>query len=541
MSSPSTTESKLSNRRSTVSDIRDGLPNRGLSISEQDIHLAVQREKKSNASTKAKRSNSFSVFPGDIKEFLAKRNRAESIPENVIGLSLPGFSISAIDLHSAQQRSISSKVKRSSSFSVLSDNIKGVLRKRNEEKSVPSLNANGAADVTTDRSLLERPKRKNELSSPSARRRFLGSESEVIKVAYNELHSPPTICITSAASDSELSQALESDAEIQLPSDSTKSIDDARVGNKIAEEVKRKETKDDNQVLRSEENLIEEPSSMMSGINNQHKEGDEQRQQLEKRQDIQGENIGSEDRYRDRENGRREKVEEENLRGQESDTGSQSNSNAGAGVDVKDVEELVVDDSISVNNDKQCVDAKKSFPSAGDIYYALATFEANGPGEITIYKGNKVKVEAKAPNGWWMVQIGDESGWAPSNFLVADDGYDRKDIIERQELEFDQERNGLPSDDVDDVDDDEDDDDDDDDDDRDEDHDDNDNGDYEHDDDGDNESDDDDDDDDYEDGDDEDDNERTFSEICYFLAITEFYVLKFLEIKVVRSFITYEI
>lgn len=51
-------------------------------------------------------------------------------------------------------------------------------------------------------------------------------------------------------------------------------------------------------------------------------------------------------------------------------------------------------------------------------YYAVATYEASGIGEVTGWEGDKVEVLAEDSSGWWMVRIDDRVGWFPSNFLL---------------------------------------------------------------------------------------------------------------------------
>lgn len=50
-------------------------------------------------------------------------------------------------------------------------------------------------------------------------------------------------------------------------------------------------------------------------------------------------------------------------------------------------------------------------------YFALANYEADGDMEVSFCEGEEVKLLRKADNGWWLVKVGNEKGWAPSNFL----------------------------------------------------------------------------------------------------------------------------
>ena len=48
---------------------------------------------------------------------------------------------------------------------------------------------------------------------------------------------------------------------------------------------------------------------------------------------------------------------------------------------------------------------------------AIAPYQASSDGTIDLYEGDKVHVIRKSRGGWWLVQIDDEVGWAPSNYL----------------------------------------------------------------------------------------------------------------------------
>ncbi len=50
-------------------------------------------------------------------------------------------------------------------------------------------------------------------------------------------------------------------------------------------------------------------------------------------------------------------------------------------------------------------------------YQAIASYQASTDGTIDLYEGDKVHVIRKTRGGWWFVQIDDEVGWAPSNYL----------------------------------------------------------------------------------------------------------------------------
>ena len=51
------------------------------------------------------------------------------------------------------------------------------------------------------------------------------------------------------------------------------------------------------------------------------------------------------------------------------------------------------------------------------IYQATASYQATTDSMIDLYEGDIVQVIRKSKGGWWLVEIHDELGWAPSNFL----------------------------------------------------------------------------------------------------------------------------
>ena len=55
--------------------------------------------------------------------------------------------------------------------------------------------------------------------------------------------------------------------------------------------------------------------------------------------------------------------------------------------------------------------------SAQLTYQAIASYQASTDGTIDLYEGDKVHVIRKSRGGWWLVQIEEEVGWAPSNYL----------------------------------------------------------------------------------------------------------------------------
>ena len=74
-------ESYLSSRRSfwgSAGDLRDALPNRGMSISELDLRLAQRKEEERLMTDALKRNRSFS-FSDNIKEIFGKKNLVKSM------------------------------------------------------------------------------------------------------------------------------------------------------------------------------------------------------------------------------------------------------------------------------------------------------------------------------------------------------------------------------------------------------------------------------------------------------------------------------
>lgn len=71
----------MSSRRSSwgsVGDLRDALPNRGMSISELDLRLAQRKEEERLMTDALKRNRSFSISD-NIKEFFGKKNLVKSV------------------------------------------------------------------------------------------------------------------------------------------------------------------------------------------------------------------------------------------------------------------------------------------------------------------------------------------------------------------------------------------------------------------------------------------------------------------------------
>lgn len=70
-------------------------------------------------------------------------------------------------------------------------------------------------------------------------------------------------------------------------------------------------------------------------------------------------------------------------------------------------------DSSSVKRPTQ-----KSSKSTDRLYKASSVYIAESEGEVSFEKGVNVDVIEKHESGWWLVQVGNEEGWAPSNHIV---------------------------------------------------------------------------------------------------------------------------
>ena len=112
-------------------------------------------------------------------------------------------------------------------------------------------------------------------------------------------------------------------------------------------------------------------------------------------------------------------------------------------VDKVKTEEEKLDEKLFDENENENSDSKRSTETDAGIYFAVSTFVASGYGEMTVFEGEEVKVVRKAPNGWWMVQIDGESGWMPSNFLMAQRGKQEEDNQESVDFDAEQESKGF--------------------------------------------------------------------------------------------------
>jgi uncharacterized protein YgiM (DUF1202 family) len=54
---------------------------------------------------------------------------------------------------------------------------------------------------------------------------------------------------------------------------------------------------------------------------------------------------------------------------------------------------------------------------AKQLYVAMATFCEDDEASISFQEGDTMEVVEQDDGGWWMVKIGDATGWAPSNYL----------------------------------------------------------------------------------------------------------------------------
>ena len=121
--------------RSSNRDLRDALPDRGLSISELDLRLAIRKEEARMAGEAKRRNRSFS-FSNNLKEVFGKTNSAESVSSKNVRASkktppsplqrLRAFS-NALD----SSRSLASKLKHSGKEDLLSE--------RESRASLPSI------------------------------------------------------------------------------------------------------------------------------------------------------------------------------------------------------------------------------------------------------------------------------------------------------------------------------------------------------------------------------------------------------------------
>ena len=398
--SPSTTESfdeeRLSTRRSTFSDIREALPNRGLSISMQDLRLADEQEKP----TEPKRSRSFSIL-SEASDAIRKK----------FSTYLPTHSTSATDVRAAELQKedhlISGKPKRKRSYSLSWE----------QGSRIGKTNAT-VNDVSAFGTSLNLPSFTETNSSPSLKKR--GNS-----VRQNSMPNLPIIRITPPGSDAEESK-LSTDCEEQnhIPNSST-NYDSFEINNNKTEKEKKVQKKEDENHLKGANELQQEKNNLSQPVDTC--------QEIQEQEN--GDGIIS------------DKADQQQEKSDEEEPSRQERNDDLSGKDkrsVEDAQKKTLEDNVLADKEQQNSEVKKSFQTDGDIYYVIATCEASGFGEMTLKQGDVVSVQAKTASGWWMVRSDYQSGWAPSNFLVAAEVYEKESIHQSQQSEADQDHNGLP-------------------------------------------------------------------------------------------------
>ena len=119
----------------SVGDLRDALPNRGLSISELDLRLAHRREEERIAAETLRRNRSFSLSD-NMKKLFGKHNVSENLPSEDAQASVkmpssPLLRLRALSKSLDFSSSIASKLKRSAS--------KSLVNQREFRASLPSI------------------------------------------------------------------------------------------------------------------------------------------------------------------------------------------------------------------------------------------------------------------------------------------------------------------------------------------------------------------------------------------------------------------
>ena len=399
--SSSTTESfdegRLSNRRSTFSDIREALPNRGLSISTQDLRLADEQENP----TKPKRGRSFSLL-----------SEASDVIKKKFSTYLPTNFTSATEVRAAELQKedhlTSGKPNRKRSYSLSWEQGSRI-------DSMLSENTNTTVnDVVAFGTSLNLPSFTETNSSRGPWKR--GNS-----VRQNSMPNLPTICITPARSYTDLSKlATECEEQNHIPNSLTND-DSFEINNKEAEKEKKVEKTEDEKHLKGANELQQEENNLS--------------QQVDTCQEIQEQDKGRDGIFSDKADQQQEKSDEEEPSRQERNydlSGQDERS-------VEDAQKKTLEDNVLADKEQQ----NSEFQTDGDIYYVIATYEASGVSEMTLNQGDQVSVEAKTASGWWMVRSDYQSGWAPSNFLVAAEVYEKESIHQSQQSEADQDQNGL--------------------------------------------------------------------------------------------------
>ncbi|XP_052771631.1 SH3 and PX domain-containing protein 2A-like isoform X2 [Mya arenaria] len=72
---------------------------------------------------------------------------------------------------------------------------------------------------------------------------------------------------------------------------------------------------------------------------------------------------------------------------------------------------------------KQSIKANKiSKPKPLEVYVAVAEYQRQEKGEVSLQLGMLVEVVEKTESGWWFVNVEEEQGWVPSTCLEREDG-----------------------------------------------------------------------------------------------------------------------
>jgi len=427
-------ETRASNRRSmSYNDIRDALPNRGLFISEQDLRVADLQEK----GICKKQSRSLSFTSVGLKEFVSKKKAEGQLCKSLTSLN---FRKSSTQF---ERGFLKAEVKdkqyrpRRPSFSFFSRNIKDLSGKGKLAESVAAGTSDTVDATNNIASFLELPT-KPLVSSPIVRRR--STALSPVKKLKNESYEEPSmkfplpqICITPSQSDTEdvpVTSCVQGDEECQTLVDFFRENSVSQVD---SGDEKRNDTPDEEfrnkwlHELKAFENMKK---------HNKHHSVEKQ-EQVSKRSHIQEVKAEepSEDFCEIRDLQKGIHGMELSSRKEDIDVVGQRRSTAD---DERDVETPVQAEMFLLNEARNS-GSKDSLQANHITYYAVSRYEAREPWEITLYKGDEVKVEKKARNGWWLVRVNEVVGWAPSNFLAnVTSTYQNEDSPVNDELGFNQ-------------------------------------------------------------------------------------------------------
>ena len=407
-------ETRASNRRSmSYNDIRDALPNRGLYISEQDLRVADLQEKGSCK----KQSRSLSFTSVGLKEFGSKKKAEEQLCKSLTSLNFRKSSTQS------ERGFLKAEVKdekhrpRSPSFSFFSRNIKDLSNKGKRAENVAA-GISDTVDATNNiASFLELPTRPL-VSSPIVRRRS-SALSPVQKLKNESYEEPsmklcplPKICITPSHSDTEdvpVTSCMQGDEECQTLVDF---FSENLVIQVDRGDEKRNDTPDEE--FRNKRLHELKACENMKKHNKHH--STEKQEQVSKPSDIQ--EVKAEEPFEDfceiRELKKGIHGMQLSKRKEDIDLVGQRRSTAD---DERDVETPVQAEKFLLNEARNS-GSKDSFQANHITYYAVSPYEAREPWELTLYKGDEVKVEKKARSGWWLVRVNEDVGLAPSNFLA---------------------------------------------------------------------------------------------------------------------------